>query len=135
MILQAFSGSGNGFEQTYGRIASKLTSKRIKLGIIMEDRAAGAEPVNIWEIGKESLKLLLFTVHTLSKNGVHLEIHRMPGYYEHFWKCRIAPGFVAETPHSPRIARKTSAGTQWYCDRCSGRISKRDLGLKARRIT
>jgi hypothetical protein len=53
MILQAFAGSGNGFEQTYGRIASKLASKRIKLGIVMDDRAAGAEPVNMRNSAKK----------------------------------------------------------------------------------
>lgn len=85
---------------------------RIKLSIIMEDRAAGAGPVNISKFGEEGLKLLRLTAHTLSKSGVHLEIHRRPTYYEQFWKCLIAPGFVAETPHSPQIARKTGAGTQ-----------------------
>jgi hypothetical protein len=78
----------------------------------LEDRAAGAKPVNMWEFGEEGLKLLRLTVHTLSKSGVHLEIHRMHSYYEQFWKCLIAQGFVAETPHSPQIAQKTGAGTQ-----------------------
>ncbi|KAF2030342.1 hypothetical protein EK21DRAFT_89032 [Setomelanomma holmii] len=91
---------GEAVSRALRHLASKLKPpKWLTLGI-KTDAPRQGEQTEVFELDPEDVVFFRYAADELIKIGLKLNVERMPGSYEPYYKTLIEPGFTAPLPHS-----------------------------------